>query len=117
LTATELGARQQDFLPVQATGEGVVGDGARVAAVPEHGDRGGYFLAGTAAILRWIWAKVWSLGVATCAFLAWLLSTVVFLWGLLCELTDDGHNDYLGVAILLFVLLAPIVFLHFMGAL
>jgi hypothetical protein len=42
---------------------------------------------------------------------------MVFLWGLLLELTDDGHDDHLWVAILLLILLAPVVFLNYMDTL
>ncbi len=40
-----------------------------------------------------------------------------FSLGLWRKLTDDGHSDYLWVAVLFLTLLAPIVFLNFMGAL
>uniref|UniRef100_A0A0E0LJY7 Uncharacterized protein n=1 Tax=Oryza punctata TaxID=4537 RepID=A0A0E0LJY7_ORYPU len=51
----------------------IAGDGARMVVMPRRFDRGYYILAGVAAVWRWMWASMQSVGVAICAFLAWVV--------------------------------------------
>jgi hypothetical protein len=85
LAVVDLGMRRRASLPARAKSEDIVVDGARMAAVPRRVDRDDNFLDRVAAIWRWVWARVWSLGVATCAFLAWLIVNFCdrqyILWG------------------------------------
>lgn len=103
--------------PAQVADDAIVEGGVRVAVLPEQGNRVGNFLARIVAAWQWVWVKVWSFGIAICTVLTWVVYPVVFLWGLLLELTDDGHDDHLWVAILLLILLAPVVFLNYMDTL